>query len=153
MLLTKIVKGGVDIIDQIKTHYPHIQVLIFSAIEDPDFIFPALKAGAGGYIVRNGSYFTILDALKEISAGEAPLSRKIIKMILNSYHLNSTSILTKREREILQLTSEGKTYVEVSEILNISKFTAKTHIRNIFEKLQVRSKSEAIAKARHERLI
>jgi DNA-binding NarL/FixJ family response regulator len=137
----------------IKDKAPHTEVIMVSVYEDSELVFEALKAGASGYITKSANYLELLSALEEITKGGAPMSSKIARMVIDNFHVNPNSPLTKRETEILQLISEGKTYTQISEELFISKETAKTHIKNIYSKLQVNSKSEAIAKANQERLI
>ncbi|HMQ00607.1 MAG TPA: helix-turn-helix transcriptional regulator, partial [Cyclobacteriaceae bacterium] len=81
------------------------------------------------------------------------MSTKIARMVIDNMHISHNSPLTRRETEVLQLISEGKTYVQISEILFISRLTAKTHIKNIYYKLQVNNKSDALTKANKEKLI
>jgi DNA-binding NarL/FixJ family response regulator len=137
----------------IKDKSPYIDIIMVTVYEDSDLVFEALKAGASGYITKSANYLELLSALEEIVKGGAPMSSRIARMVIDNFHVNPNSPLTKRETEILQLISEGKTYTQISEELFISKETAKTHIKNIYSKLQVNSKSEAIAKANLEKLI
>jgi DNA-binding NarL/FixJ family response regulator len=137
----------------IKDRAPHTDIVMVSVYEDSELVFEALKAGASGYITKSANYLELLTALEEIVKGGAPMSSKIARMVIDNFHVNPNSPLTKRETEILQLIAEGKTYTQISEELFISKETAKTHIKNIYSKLQVNSKSEAIAKATQDRLI
>lgn len=137
----------------IKDKSPHIDIIMVSVYEDSELVFEALKAGASGYITKSSNYMELLSALDEIVKGGAPMSSRIARMVIDNFHVNPNSPLTKRETEILQLISEGKTYTQISEELFISKETSKTHIKNIYSKLQVNSKSEAIAKANLEKLI
>lgn len=145
--------NGIQATKVIKDKYPHAEVVMVSVYEDSDLVFEALKAGASGYITKSANYMELLSALDEISRGGAPMSSKIARMVIDNFHVNPNSPLTKRETEILQLISEGKTYTQISEQLFISKETSKTHIKNIYSKLQVNSKSEAIAKANMDKLI
>lgn len=137
----------------IRDKSPNTEIIMVTVYEDSDLVFEALKAGASGYITKSANYTELLSALEEIVRGGAPMSSRIARMVIDNYHINPNSPLTKRETTILQLISEGKTYTQISEELFISKETAKTHIKNIYSKLQVNSKSEAIAKANHEKLI
>jgi DNA-binding NarL/FixJ family response regulator len=141
--------NGIQGTKLIKDKNPHIDIVY----EDSELVFEALKAGASGYITKSANYLELLTALEEIMKGGAPMSSRIARMVIDNFHVNPNSPLTKRETEILQLISEGKTYTQISEELFISKETAKTHIKNIYSKLQVNSKSEAIAKANLEKLI
>ncbi|HEY3429771.1 MAG TPA: response regulator transcription factor [Cyclobacteriaceae bacterium] len=137
----------------IKEKAPNTEVIMVTVYEDSELVFEALKAGASGYITKSANYMELLSALEEIIRGGAPMSSRIARMVIDNYHINPNSPLTKRETTILQLIYEGKTYTQISEELFISKETAKTHIKNIYSKLQVNSKSEAIAKANVEKLI
>lgn len=121
--------------------------------EDSELVFEALKSGASGYITKSSNYVELLTALEEISRGGAPMSSRIARMVIDNFHVNPNSPLTRRETEILQLISEGKTYTQISEELFISKETSKTHIKNIYSKLQVNSRAEALAKANQDKLI
>ena len=145
--------NGIQGAKHIKEKYPHTEVIMVSVYEDSELVFEALKAGASGYITKSANYLELLTALEEITKGGAPMSSRIARMVIDNFHVNPNSPLTKRETEILQLIAEGKTYTQISEDLFISKETAKTHIKNIYSKLQVNSKSEAIAKANLEKLI
>lgn len=145
--------NGIQGTKTIKDKYPHADIIMVTVYEDSDLVFEALKAGASGYITKSANYRELLSALEEIMRGGAPMSSKIARLVIDNFHVNPNSPLTKRETEILQLISEGKTYTQISEELFISKETSKTHIKNIYAKLQVRSKSEALAKANLEKLI
>ncbi len=145
--------NGIKATRIIKDKCPQAEVVMVSVYEDSDLVFEALKAGASGYITKSANYMELLSALDEISRGGAPMSSRIARMVIDNFHVNPNSPLTKRETEILQLISEGKTYTQISEQLFISKETSKTHIKNIYFKLQVNSKSEAIAKANLDKLI
>ncbi len=137
----------------IKEKSPMSEIIMVTVYEDSELVFEALKAGASGYITKSANYMELLTALEEIVKGGAPMSSRIARMVIDNFHVNPNSPLTRRETEILQLIAEGKTYTQISEELFISKETAKTHIKNIYSKLQVNSKSEAIAKANLEKLI
>lgn len=147
------VMNGIQATKIMKDKGPHVDIIMVSVYEDSELVFEALKAGASGYITKSANYLELLTALEEIVKGGAPMSSRIARMVIDNFHVNPNSPLTKRETEILQLISEGKTYTQISEELFISKETAKTHIKNIYSKLQVKSKSEAIAKANMDKLI
>jgi len=137
----------------IKEKSPDTEIVMVTVYEDSELVFEALKSGASGYITKSANYQELLAALEEIIRGGAPMSSKIARLVIDNFHVNPNSPLTKRETEILSLIAEGKTYTQISEELFISKETSKTHIKNIYAKLQVKSKSEAIAKANLEKLI
>ncbi len=145
--------NGIKGAKAIKDKWPNTDIIMVTVYEDSDMVFEALKSGASGYITKSANYLELLAALDEISKGGAPMSSKIARMVIDNFHVNPNSPLTKRETEILQLIAEGKTYTQISEQLFISKETSKTHIKNIYAKLQVKCKSEAIAKANSEKLI
>jgi DNA-binding NarL/FixJ family response regulator len=145
--------NGVEATQIVKDKFPHIEVIIVSVYEDNELVFNALRAGASGYITKSANYLELLAAMEEIVRGGAPMSTKIARMVVQNFHLNPDSPLTKREKEIIRMIAEGKTYSQISDELFISRETAKTHIRNIYAKLQVNKKSDAIAKAQEQRLI
>jgi DNA-binding NarL/FixJ family response regulator len=145
--------NGIDATEIIKEKYPHIEVLMVTVHEDNELVFNALRAGASGYITKSANYLEILAALEEIIRGGAPMSTKIARMVIHNFHMNPNSPLTSREKEVLQLIAEGKTYTQISDVLFISRETAKTHIRNIYSKLQVSKKSDAIEIANKNRYI
>lgn len=145
--------NGIQGAKMIKDKSPQSDIIMVTVYEDSELVFEALKAGASGYITKSANYMELLSALDEIVKGGAPMSSRIARMVIDNFHVNPNSPLTRRETEILQLIAEGKTYTQISEELFISKETAKTHIKNIYAKLQVNSKSEAIAKANLEKLI
>ncbi len=145
--------NGIQATKVIKDKMPTTEIVMVTVYEDSDLVFEALKAGASGYITKSANYMELLAALEEITRGGAPMSSRIARMVIDNFHVNPNSPLTKRETEILSLIAEGKTYTQISEELFISKETSKTHIKNIYAKLQVTCKSEAIAKANQEKLI
>ena len=132
---------------------PRIEVIIVSVHDEGQSVFEALKAGATGYISKSANYTELISALEEIEKGGAPMSSKIARLVVQDFHLSHTNPLTKRESYILSMVAEGKTYTQIAREANISKDTAKTHIRNIYKRLQVNKKSDAINKGRKEKLI
>jgi DNA-binding NarL/FixJ family response regulator len=145
--------SGIEATRIIKERNHLVEVIMLTVHDDDEFVFDSLKAGASGYIIKGTSYLEMIEALDEIVSGGAPMSNRIARMVINNFHANLNSPLTKRERQILQLMSKGWTYSQIAEELAISKETSKTHIRNIYIKLEVNSKSEAIAKATKERIL
>ncbi len=137
----------------IKEKLPHAEIIMVTVYEDSDLVFDALKAGATGYIAKSANYVELLSALEEILKGGAPMSSRVARLVIDNFHVNPISPLTKRETEVLQLIAQGKTYSQISEELFISRETSKTHIKNIYSKLQVSKKSEAIERANLDKLI
>ncbi len=146
-------KNGIEAVRIIKEKYSQVDVVMVTAYDEDELVFESLKAGASGYITKSGNFIELLNALEEIQRGGAPMSSKIAKMVIHTFHIDLNSPLSNRERQILQMVSVGKTYTQISEELNISKETSKTHIRNIYTKLQVHCKSEAVEKATKARWI
>jgi DNA-binding NarL/FixJ family response regulator len=145
--------SGIDGTRLIKKSYPDIDILVITVHDDSDLVFQALVAGASGYITKNAPHNKILDAINEISHGGAPMSSKIARMVVESFQRNQNSPLSPRETEVLELLSEGKSYSVIADELFIHKETVKSHIKNIYYKLQVNSKAAAIEIARKNKLI
>ena len=145
--------NGIDAIAAIKKQNPGIELIVNTIYENSDLVFQALWAGASGYITKNTNHTELLDAIDEVIQGGAPMSSKIAKLVVNSFQKNPNSPLSSRETEVLELLAKGKSYSMTAQELFITKETAKSHIKNIYSKLQVNSKSEAIAKATKEKLI
>lgn len=145
--------NGIEGTRRIKEKFASIEIIIVTVFEDSEYVFEALKAGASGYITKGANHSELLRALKELVNGGAPMSGKIARMVLSNLYINPNSPLSKRETQVLQMLAAGKTYAQISEELFISKDTTKTHIRNIYLKLQVNDKADAIKKATRERLI
>jgi DNA-binding NarL/FixJ family response regulator len=145
--------NGVEGVKLIKQHFPHIDVVMISVYNDSSIVFDSLRAGACGYIAKGTNYIELIDALDELVSGGSPMSSQIARMVVNHFHVSYHSPLSDRERQILELLSKGKNYSEIADLLSISKETSKTHIRNIYTKLNVHSKSGALEKAREDKLI
>ena len=144
---------GIEGIQKIRKSNHHVQIIVVTIHEDNEMVFEALKSGANGYLTKGGNYTEVISAMDEVMKGGAPMSSKIARMVINNFYIELNSPLSNRERQILTLLSEGKTYSQIADELAISKETSKTHIRNIYTKLQVNSKSQALSKASKERLI
>ena len=145
--------NGISTTQKIKNQFPRVEVIMVTVYEDNELVFNALKAGASGYITKSANYLELTTALDEIIKGGAPMSSKIAKMVIHNFHINPDSPLSKREKEVLTLMSEGKTYSQISRLLAISPETSKSHIKNIYLKLHVNKKSAAIEFANQNRLI
>ncbi len=145
--------NGIEGIQFIKQRFPEIEVLMLTIHDDSELVFNALVAGASGYITKSSPHNTILDAIDEIKNGGAPMSRNIARMVVESFQRNLNSPLSSRETEVLELLASGKSYSVIADELFIHKETVKTHIKNIYIKLQVHTKAAAIEFARKNRLI
>ncbi|MDW7692355.1 response regulator transcription factor [Flammeovirgaceae bacterium SG7u.111] len=145
--------SGIEGIKKIKKRYPEIHILVITVRENSQSVFDALCAGADGYITKNSDYGSLLDAINEVEGGGAPMSSHIARMVVQSFQRNTNSPLTPRETEVLELLSKGKSYTVIADELFIHKETVKSHIKNIYHKLQVNSKAAAIEKAIQQKLI
>lgn len=143
-------KSGIDCIAELKPLCPGTQFIMFTSFEDAESVFKALKVGATGYLTKTTQPSKILDALLDVHKGGSPMSSHIARKIVNSFHITENNKelekLSSREKEILDLLSKGYRYKEIADQLFLSTETVRTHIRNIYEKLQVNSKTEAINK-------
>jgi DNA-binding NarL/FixJ family response regulator len=144
---------GIEGIQRIKKTHPDINIIVLTVHEDSDMVFEALCAGASGYITKNANHSRLLDAIDEVQTGGAPMSGKIAKMVVDSFQKNQNSPLTSRETEVLEQLAKGKSYLIIADELFIHKETVKSHIKNIYFKLQVNSKAEALEIARKNKLI
>ena len=145
--------SGIEAIAAIKKLNPSIDILVNTIYENSELVFQALCAGATGYITKNSNHTELLNAIKELIQGGAPMTSNIAKMVVKSFQKNPNSPISARETEVLELLAQGKSYSMIARDLFITKETAKSHIKNIYAKLQVNSKSEAIAKATRDKLI
>ena len=146
--------NGIDGTKIIKQQFPKTELIIVTVFEDSNMVFEALKAGACGYLTKSLGLPELKKALSDLEKGGAPMSNKIAKMVVESFQLNlQDNTLSKREKEVLTLLAKGKTYSTIAEELFISKTTVRTHIRNIYQKLHVNSKAEAIQLANEKKMI
>ncbi len=145
--------NGLDAISRIKKKYPAAHVIILTVYENEQNIFKALSMGASGYLTKNTPSSKIIESITEVMQGGGPLSANIAKMVIQSFRKNSQSPLSKRETQILEGIAEGKSRTRIASELFIDKETVKTHIKNIYSKLDVNSKEEALRIARQDKLI
>ena len=140
--------SGIELIQQVKNKLPNTQFLMCTSFQNSENIFNALKAGASGYIVKGSSAQEIQNAIKELHEGGAPMSPYIARKVISLYHKPETNDfgLSKRELEVLNLLSKGLLYKEISDQLNISSNTVKNHCKNIYKRLHVQNKIEALNK-------
>lgn len=145
--------NGVEGTRAIKKVLPNTIIIIVTVYENSEVVFNALCAGAVGYLTKNVSASRLAQALQEAVNGGAPMSIKIAKMVVQSFQKATHSVLSDRETEVLRLLASGKSYQRIGDELFISRNTIKFHIKNIYEKLQVQSREEAIRIANKDRLI
>lgn len=135
----------------IKQQSPQVNVLMYTVFDDDEKLFAALEAGADGYLLKNTSPLKVYEAVKDVILGSAPLSPGVAQKVLNVFHQRPLKkepeqVLTEREKEILNYLVKGYTYKSISAQCGITLDTVKTHIKNIYAKLQVSSGKEAVAK-------
>ncbi|MFM7023061.1 MAG: response regulator [Flavobacteriales bacterium] len=145
--------SGIEGTKIIKKDLPSANIIIITVFENGKTVFDALCAGATGYLTKNSDKDRLLGAIDEVVKGGAPMSSKIARMVVQSFQKNTNSPLTARETEILSQIAEGKSYTNIADALFISKETVKYHIKNIYIKLQVNNKADAIKRANEDRLI
>lgn len=145
--------SGIEGTKKIKKLLPKIAIIIITVFENGKTVFDALCAGASGYLTKSSDKDRIIKAIDEVLKGGAPMSSKIARMVVQSFQKNPNSPLTERETEILSNISEGKSYTSIADTLFISKETVKFHIKNIYIKLQVNNKADALKIANDDKLI
>lgn len=151
--------SGIEATQLIKKEFPEIHVLIQTVFSDDDSIFRAICAGASGYLLKSSSPAQYVEALSDAQSGGAPMSPSIARKVLQIFKSHNEHIpqkhydLTDKEKLVLTELTAGKSYKMIASELSISSETVKTHIKNIYGKLQVHSSTEAVAKAIQERII
>jgi len=145
--------SGIEGTARIKERFPDTDVVMLTIHRDDDLVFRALTAGATGYLVKDSGPERILEAVREVRAGGAPMSTNIARKIVSSFRKTSESPLSKRETEVLAELCRGQSYRAIAETLFISEDTVHFHIKNIYRKLSVHSKSAAVAKALKDKLV
>lgn len=128
-------------------------IVMLTIHEDDAAVFDSLCAGAVGYLVKGLPPVQLLAAIQEAHGGGAPMSAHIARKVVRSFQTTTTSPLSEREQEVLQLLCEGENYRSIAKALFISANTVKAHIKNIYEKLQVHTRAEAVKKALQDRLV
>jgi DNA-binding NarL/FixJ family response regulator len=150
--------SGVAGIRILKERYPALPIVALTVYDDDDDIFDALCAGASGYLLKNTPPARLLEGLKEVVSGGAPMSPEVARRVIHLFREfrppeRSPSHLTRQELELLRLIVEGHSYKTAAARLDISASTVSFHLQNIYRKLQVHSKSEAVAKALRNKLV
>lgn len=142
--------SGIQCVARLKERLPHLRVLMLTTYEDLELIFDSLRAGASGYILKNSSRAELVQAVEQVYVGGAPMSmpiaRKLVSYFQRGRPASEVVDLTQREQEILKLLAKGDLYKEIGDKLGISLATVRTHIQHIYDKLHVRSRTEATLK-------
>jgi DNA-binding NarL/FixJ family response regulator len=142
-------ESGLELIKQLKPLLKDTQFMVFTVFEDPEIIFQALAAGATGYLIKSTPPVKILEAIAQIAKGESPMSGNIARTIISKFQPQPNrflNLLTDREKETLEWMAKGYRYKEIADKLFISIDTVRSHVRHIYEKLEVQSKTEALNK-------
>ena len=143
--------NGVECVRRLKPQLPGAQMIMLTVYQNTEHIFNALAAGATGYMLKQTPPAELLLAIKEVHGGGSPMSSHIARKIVQSFQHTATASaeaesLSPREAEVLELLAKGFLYKEIAEQMKVSYATVHTHIRHIYEKLHVRSRTEAVAK-------
>ena len=144
-------KSGIECVEILKEQYPDIRCLMLTVHSDDEKIFQSLRVGAVGYLLKKTPSEALLEAVREVYAGGAPMSTEVARKVLSYFQQQKndklSSSLSKRELEVLQALIDGYTYKVIADRLFVSTNTVSFHLRNIYAKLHVRSRAEAVAKA------
>jgi DNA-binding NarL/FixJ family response regulator len=143
--------NGIECVERLKAVAPTMQILMLTVYEDTDQIFKALAAGANGYLLKRSSPTKLLQAIREVHVGGSPMSSSIARKVVASFQKSKQTggkqtHLSPREEAVLNCLAKGLTYKAIADQLDISIDTIRTYIRRIYEKLQVQSRTEAVAK-------
>ena len=147
--------SGIEATARIKRHLPDIQVIMVTVYRDHDQIFAALKAGASGYLIKRSTPEEVRQAIRDVRSGGAPMSAEIARRVVEAFHQPVPAAneiedvkLSKRETEILEHLTKGLANKEIADRLDISVETVRVHLRRVYEKLHVHSRTEAAMKFR-----
>ncbi len=143
--------SGVDLINKVHPRMPQLQILVYTISEDRDTVFAALKAGAMGYLLKGCPPRELIESLRNLHQGGAPMSPRIARKVIRELQTpegKGAELLSRREREILNAIALGKSYKEMAESLSLSSHTIHGHIKSTYEKLQAANRGEALQKAR-----
>src|SRR5688572_12064596 len=143
--------SGIDCVRQIKAALPSVQVMMLTVYEDSEKIFQSLLAGASGYLLKRTSQAEILEAILQVYQGGSPINVNIARKVVQYFNQKGTQgqqfeDLSRREKQILERLAQGASYKEIADSLSVSIDTVRTHVKGVYSKLHVHSKSEAVAK-------
>jgi len=142
--------SGIECVRRLRAESAAGRVVMLTAFEDDGSVFDSLKAGASGYVLKRAPVGEILSAVRDVASGGAPMTgaiaRKVVQFFARQGPAPETDVLTDRERQVLSALSEGQQYKEIAETLAISINTVRKHIKSIYDKLHVNTRTEAIRK-------
>jgi DNA-binding NarL/FixJ family response regulator len=150
--------SGIEGARILRERFPQVPILALSVYDDDENVFNAICAGASGYLVKNTAPARLLESLKEVAAGGAPMSPEVARRVVELFRefrppSHAAYRLTPQETELLRLIVQGHFYKTAAQVMGISTNTISFHLKNIYQKLHVHSKTEAVAKALRERLV
>lgn len=150
--------NGIEATKLVKDHFPQVNILILTVFEDREKLFSALQAGASGYLLKKSKIMEIIEAIHEIYQGGSPMTPAIARKVLEYFNQPkitkiTENALSEREIDILKCLVDGDSYKMIATNCFISMGTVRSHINNIYKKLHVNSKSEAVVKALREKLV
>ena len=150
--------SGIDGIRILRERFPDVPVLALTVYDDDSNVFSAICAGASGYLLKNTPPARLLESLQEVADGGAPMSPEVARRVITLFRQfrppdRAPSALTPQEVRLLKLLVEGRTYKDAAAVLKVSTPTVAFHVRRIYEKLQVHSRSQAVAKALREDVV
>ncbi len=145
--------NGIEVVRQLKETHPDMLFMMCTVYEEDEKIFEALKAGASGYIIKKTTPTKLLEAIRELDQGGAPMSSQIARKVVSAFQNKPvvvaeglSELLTRRELEILEMLASGLVYKEISDKLFISSETVRKHVYNVYHKLHVSNRVEAVNK-------
>lgn len=145
--------NGIEALKKVKQSGRNLNTVMLTVHEDDDSVFGALCSGATGYLLKGTTPVKLLDAVRQACLGGAPMSPGIARRVVSTFHIGQSNPLSTREKEVLALLCDGESYRGISKKLFISGSTVRTHIKHIYEKLEVHSRAEVVARAIREKLI
>lgn len=144
--------NGIEATQRIVEESPHIGVLVLTMFEDDDSVFAAMRAGARGYLLKGADQAEIVRAIHAVGSGEAIFGPHIARRVMDFFSGERTAVpfpdLTAREREVLELVAQGRSNADITRTLVLSPKTVRNHVSNVFTKLQVADRAQAIVRAR-----
>lgn len=145
--------NGIEAIPYFKNVSENSDILILTVHQDDQTVFNALCAGASGYLIKTAHPNKIMDAVKEINSGGVPMSASIARLVIQSFQKKENSVLTARETDVLRFLCKGHSYKMIADTMHVSWETVHSHIKSIYRKLNVNSKSEAVITALTQKMV
>lgn len=152
--------SGVETCSKIKAQYPEINIIALTIYEEDSYVFEMIKAGASGYLLKDVGPDVLIRTIKDVAAGQYLLHPKVTRKVMHEFNrlsqiidTSQKTLLTEREQEVLKLVAQGDSNKEIASKLYISEKTVKNHITNVFQKLDVDDRTEAVVKAMTMRIL